>query len=285
MSMLEKKETEIKIYIMGKIIKKHSVVKKLTGNILRDEIFEMTKTHSRNEKEIIGKGKTKVKKYSKFQERVTAYHEAGHAVANYLFGRELEFVTIIPNFEKGEFGRTQPVGEPTFCPSLTFGTMFSVEGRMEFEREIIISLAGYIAEINYRSRRNKFSAMLNLSTAAKNLKLYSSEFPLDDGDFNCIRICFDSYLFLNNSEYLLGKDERESYLHYLWMRTVNMLTLKNIWNAVKAVAEALLEKKILNGKEAKRIMAKSIPHRWFFSSFCLTGKQLEVLLKEDKSIL
>jgi len=225
-------------------------------------------------------GKAKAKKLSKLQERLTAFHEAGHAVAHYLFGDELDYVTIIPNFEKGELGRTQPVRK-TFCPEIDFGYTFSMDGRAAFEREVITSLAGHIAEIKHRHRRSKFSTALSLSMTGRKLELYSDKFPLGDGDFHTVRECFDGYTLLNNSEFLLGQQEREIYFQYLWLRTVNMITSEQSWNAVTAVAEALLIKKRLRGKEAKKIMAEKIPFRHFINWLNLTSEQIQPLFEED----
>lgn len=235
-----------------------------------------------NTREKSSQGKTKVKKLSNLQERLTAFHEAGHAVAHYLFGDELDYVTIIPNFEKGELGRTQPVRK-TFCPAIDFGLTFSMDGRAAFEREVITSLAGHIAEIKYRHRRSNLATALSLSMTGGKLELYSDKFPMGDSDFYIVRECFDGYTLLNNPEFLLGKQEREIYFQYLWLRTVNMITLEQSWNAVTAVAEALLKKKRLRGKAAEKIMAAEIPYRHFISFFQLTGRQVGSLIKADHS--
>jgi hypothetical protein len=219
---------------------------------------------------------TAKKRVGKRVERLTAYHEAGHAVAFYLFGRDLEFVSIVADFEKGEFGRTQPVGEPS-NPFIRFNAPSVLDARMDFEREIIINLAGYVAEINCRNKR---SAHINLLYVGHHLKLNSTEDPTGDGDLDETRMLFACFPLLHID--VLDKDaEHNAYLRWLWYRTVNIITQEHHWNAVEALAATLLKDKRVNGRQARSIISKKIPLR-LFHLFHFSGKEAMAISKADQ---
>lgn len=48
--------------------------------------------------------------------------------------------------------------------------------------------------------------------------------------------------------------ETEAYLRWLEIRTEEILKQKQVWNAVKALAQTLIEKKTLKGPEAEKII-------------------------------
>ncbi len=94
---------------------------------------------------------TATKKVKATKEEVsTAYHEAGHAVAAYLLKRSFNYVTIVPDEEKGSLGhvRFRGFGE-NFDPAFDY----SPQMRLRLEREIICSLAGDAAESIHLGRR------------------------------------------------------------------------------------------------------------------------------------
>lgn len=222
----------------------------------------------------------KKRKLSKLQERLTAYHEAGHALAYYLFDIKLKFITIIPDFEKGELGRTQPV-EKGFIPLQRFISAPSVlESRIDFERLIITSFAGYAAEIKYRHRQSKSLANINLGRVGKEIKLYSGEEPTSDGDFKKIRILFESFIHIRNG-FSMERFEHESYYQWLWFRTANIISRDESWNAIDALAQVLLEKKEITGKQAEKILSKHNFNRLTTSGLHLTGEKMDELLERD----
>ena len=201
-------------------------------------------------------------KGNKREERLTAYHEAGHAVAYYHLGLNIKFITIVPDHEQRVYGRVQPTGSRTFSPLERFGGAPSVlDARLDLEREVIINLAGYAAEINY-SGQNSIVARVNLLRFGERLRVNSDEDPSGDGDLNRSRMYFFSLPMLHADVWAKDK-EHDAYLKWLWYRAVNIVTAKESWAAVKALATALLEKKRLTGQQAKKIMAKEILFRMF----------------------
>lgn len=246
----------------------------------KDKVFSETLSTNRSKSL---KAPLTGKRVSNLQERITAHHEAGHAVAYYLFGEELAYVTIVPDVKKGSLGLTQPlVG--SFNTSLKFNCPPFIEGRLAFEREVIVSMAGHVAEIKYRHRRNKLAAVLSLLDVINTAKLYTDNYPIDDGDFNHIDLFFKRLEKLNQSGMLLKEDEHICYFQWLWLRTINMLTAAECWSATEAVATELLRRKKISGKEVKKIIAANIPSRLKHSSLNLTGKQMAVLMMEDSSL-
>lgn len=221
------------------------------------------------------------KKISKLQERLTAYHEAGHALAFYLFGKKLKFITIIPDFEKDELGRTQPTEKPCI-PFIRFTSAPSVlEARMDFEQLVIISFAGQAAEIKYRNRNSKSAANISLGLFGRQIKLYSTEDPSLDGDFRAVRIYFASFVYMKNG-FSMEKAEEENYYEWLWFRTANIISQESSWNAIDALAQVLLEKKRIEGKEAEEILSEHISLPNSVSWMHLTPKQYKVLAKRSE---
>lgn len=195
----------------------------------------------------------KEKKLSKSEEKRTAYHEAGHAVAYFLFGEEIEFITIIPDYEKGYAGKVQPVGEESFIPFWRFQKAPSViEARTDFERLVITPLAGYVAEIKGGRKLGEITR-LKLLGAGKYLKLRAEDDPTFDGDFEAVRILSQQFGPFYTG-FLFQDVELECYLQWLWIRTVNLITAGNTWNAVETLTAALLEHKKLTGKQAREVL-------------------------------
>lgn len=226
------------------------------------------------------------KRLSKREERYTAYHEAGHAVAHYLFGQEIDFITIVPDYEKGEFGRVQPKGAKTFRPVERLNHAPTiVDARLDFEREIIIYLAGYVAEVNYRGGNKGGNcgmvAKINFLRFGSNIKLDSPDDPTMDNDLDKVRAFFTCFFSLHHN--VVDKNsENDAYLRWLWFRTVNIITTKETWAAVKALATTLLEKKRLTGSQAKKIMSKLVSYR-MSSLLHLTGEKAKEILREDNT--
>ncbi len=77
----------------------------------------------------------------------TAYHEAGHAVAQHAFGRALDRVTILPDPEtlSGGAMHTREIVPPNLVGRGEPATFTNAEIE-EVERTVIVMLAGGIAE-------------------------------------------------------------------------------------------------------------------------------------------
>src|ERR1051326_6906849 len=201
------------------------------------------------------------KKFSKQEERLTAYHEAGHVVAFYLFGKKIKSVTIIPDYERGAYGYTQTTGGK-FFPLQRFSEAPSVlEARLDFERMIIISFAGYVAEIKSRYKGDTEISQINLLSRGIAVKLRSNEDPTGDGDFEHVRILFSAFntyrLFSFHLNHPQQRNEDEFYFRWLWVRAINIITEEVAWQAVESLAAALLEHKKLTGRQIHKILESS----------------------------
>lgn len=149
---------------------------------------------------------------------LTAYHEAGHAVAGSLLGLGFRRVSIQPADDSlghvlfNQFNsRFQPDAELT--PA----------GRDRLERHIMCSLAGPIAEKKMRGRANSAGASADYSAA------------------------------VNMASYIAGGGEATSaYITWLYLRTDGIITSN--WYAVEAVATALLAQTTIRGPEVGAII-------------------------------
>lgn len=154
-----------------------------------------------------------------------AYHEAGHAVAAFELRRAIKSVDIIPDTEDDRQGALH-------------NTKINFEGvawdngnkyRSKIERAVIIFFAGYIAEKKYSCKT---------TFAFKNLT--------------------DTHRALDYLDYLTGSDEESgAYAGWLFVKTQNLMNLPYNWNAVIAVADALLQKRKLSQKECREIIQNS----------------------------
>lgn len=201
------------------------------------------------------------KKFSKQEERLTAYHEAGHAVAFYLFGKKIKSITIIPNYEQGAYGYTKPTGGK-FIPVHRFSDAPSVlEARLDFERMVIISFAGYVAEIKSRYKGDTEISQLNLLRPGITVKLKAHDDPTGDGDLNQVRVLFSAFniyrLYSFHLNHPQQQNEDEFYFRWLWVRAINIITEEVAWQAVESLAAALLEHKKLTGRQVHKILESS----------------------------
>jgi ATP-dependent Zn protease len=161
--------------------------------------------------------------------RVVAYHEAGHAVAELAYGRQFEYVTIVPD---GEFLGQVHVGEEW---SKSFA-------RKKEENEgtglidlgsLVCSMLGAFAEKEVTGRFNNRHARLD------------SDFT--DGTLS------QRDLFSHWAGYRPIKPPRTA--EHLWLaaRGEANAIVSLFWPAIEAIAKALLEKKTLTYDEATQI--------------------------------
>ena len=160
------------------------------------------------------------KKATRLTLQATAYHEAGHAVADHMFHHRIKRVTIIPNRVENYVG----------C---VFSKQASVRGidcdvtprlTRNAHGRIASALAGIWAQrlFNPRTCRN----------------LHASE---------------DYSQAISLAEHLLtGENELQPFLEWMYARTENLL--RNNWKAVELVAEELIRHREISGKEAHAII-------------------------------
>jgi ATP-dependent Zn protease len=175
--------------------------------------------------------KNNTKKAKKFgrsdaQNLITAYHEAGHAVANLLLELKIKRLTIIPS---GDYAGCCDGFRPRdICESLP-----------RLQKEIKILLAGKIAQIKFKPG----SWRLRQTQA-----LVVGKFGVA-GDDHEVNLLIDS---------LAEKDYEEA---RLWRRLLTHQTKKLLdrnWAFVKRLAAELLEKGELTDAEVKDIYRRTL---------------------------
>jgi ATP-dependent Zn protease len=162
----------------------------------------------------------KPKRLSKLE--LTAYHEAGHAVASLDLRRSIQTVTVIPDPDQDSLGHVKhhklPNGE------WLLEEMESGNPRRSFvEREIIIGIAGEVAETVARGKRlNQVIGSYEWEQAFAGAGMVSGSHD-------------------------------EAWAHMMWLteHTKNLLTSQ--WSLVEEIAKALMVKKTLTGREVRQL--------------------------------
>lgn len=156
----------------------------------------------------------------------TAIHEAGHAVANFDLGLAIKRISIIPNEKDDALGYV--VGSKwgkDFDPEIY--TDAKTRGRIEKEYMSLIS--GFMAE--------------RLLTGRAYRSQNSSDYR------NAVKLLFTQ----------VGSDkEFNAYAKWLDIRTEQMLKMPFYIYAIKKLSEKLIEKRCLNGREAREIIRNAI---------------------------
>lgn len=150
----------------------------------------------------------------------TAYHEAGHAVAAFAFGKTVHSVTIVSNDETlglTRYSRIIPI------PEFPEG----VRDRLRVEREIMCGLAGDIAEAYF------FNESLDVRKHGAHMDY---EQALDVA-----------------ATLIPSHPERQAFVNWLFERTKSIICGKVYWPAVCRIAEALLTEKTISGRKARQI--------------------------------
>jgi ATP-dependent Zn protease len=147
----------------------------------------------------------------------TAYHEAGHAVAALVQGREVSEVTIVPDAKGDTLGHLRQDSLPALV--LDQCDPGAPEQRAGVEREILFCFAGPIAEEIFCGRKNHDGA---------------------SGDMTCA---------LRLASFLCGNvDETAAYFDRLLLQARDLVL--SHWPAVKRVADELLDRRTLTGPQA-----------------------------------
>lgn len=185
----------------------------------------------------------------------TAYHEAGHAVMSYLLGRRFRHVTIIPSKDAHGHIAHRPWLAQTYQDiETTRDRLGDHRIRMRLEREIIISLVGFIADEHFSGKRDYVGARGD-SEMATHL---------------AIRLCDSG-------------PSAKAYLHWLVIRAREAITNELNWKGVEALAAALLQRKRIKGREAWFIIEEAI----YGHKFAEAGRQLQMSAnarKKDKAV-
>jgi ATP-dependent Zn protease len=153
------------------------------------------------------------------ERRAIVYHEAAHAVVALTLGIRFKHVTIIP--VEGILGHVLCESVPMwFNPELHLTDCSRVRG----ESQIIVSLAGHIAELTYLGRRLFFGAEDDQRRASAIAKHLSDSLEAE-----------------------------RALLKRLFLRASELVSAR--WPEIQAIATALEERKTLSHDETREIIS------------------------------
>jgi hypothetical protein len=193
--------------------------------------------------------------------RRTAYHEAGHALAGWLYDRPLAVVSLRATERYNGVTRWESAHDSwrtTFdvnAPAL----LQPIDVRNAIEREIVVCLAGPIAgelalpttgyygpdpcEVDAEREATGFAA---LSPRAQELIVGMEGDPARGIDDEV------SALHLSHA---LTWDDSEAAAHLAWLRVTARNLVVSRWYRLAALADVLLERRFLDGDPAVRILS------------------------------
>lgn len=202
----------------------------------------------------------------------TAYHEAGHAVVAYVLHVGFKSISIIPNEES--LGIVNINNEMYIFPGVG-----KLEKRIKtrLEKSIMVLLAGDAA-VSYFLGKSPIDSWLEFCNA--NLHVYPKPdcnpaidcetcernkdecFRRSVDFFNAVKGCcrdlediYDLLIGIFGMDY--KQDYAAVYLCKLREKTFNIVSLPENLLAIQRLADALLEKKKLTGKEAREIIQEA----------------------------
>lgn len=156
--------------------------------------------------------------------KLTAYHEAGHAIMAYCLHRRILHVSIIPegdtlgHLQRGHGQNLERVESVT-----------SLRIRASVEKKAMVSWGGNVAEYLLSKKKHR---------------TVSEQDEMD---------IFYGLLDLSSSV-----EEAGAYSDWLWYRTKAMLQLSWHWAATQALAKELYHHRYIGGKRVRQIIKESI---------------------------
>ncbi len=166
-----------------------------------------------------------------------AYHEAGHAVAAYRLKFPITEVTIVA--QDDYLGAVTHKGlQQRIYNALAYGSI-RPQMRVKIEEQMIISIAGPVAEQKYRGRYNHIAARSDWDGVTE---LALALWP--------------------------QPDVASTYIRWMYLRAVHLIN--DDWPAVEAVANALLAMNTLRRKDVVRVIKEDDARRWHAESKAAT---------------
>ncbi|HZJ03329.1 MAG TPA: hypothetical protein VFE20_06590 [Thermoleophilia bacterium] len=191
----------------------------------------------------------------------TAYHEAGHAVACYALWRPMEWVTIIPGNDYA--GRLKPCEKPSGMYSPVGG--FRGDTDTYIADRIVLTFAGPVAQAARELLQEGDSSPWDHADLEDYIMAHL--YP-DTGDGQAIEAGLTMYQGAGRfpfgpvgrtaEEQLEAAQERyseegtEKIREYFYNLAV--LLMEEYWQAVEAVANALLERETLTAQEVREVV-------------------------------
>ena len=156
--------------------------------------------------------------------RLAAYREAGRAVMCIVQRRGFKFVTIVSK------GKSR--GRVRLTPIQLYDKRRGQIYREKAEREIVIDLAGPIAEKIARGQRQWRGTGSDLLSAHRPIELASQMYD--------------------------GHDTVRAYLKYLWFQTRDTLLKREHWKAVQILAAELIDNRRVSGPRARELFRQAV---------------------------
>jgi hypothetical protein len=195
--------------------------------------------------------------------RRTAYHEAAHAVAGILYGRPIRVVSIRPGAQyrgttlyESSTGLSEALAG-VFDPSAP-ALLQPSETRTAIEREIVITLAGPTAGQWAHVTTGRIEpdpCEIDAEKAAAGLAALSPrhrELIVSEEVSDAERVG-DEQAASNLSWALIG-EPIEEVMHLAWLRAVTSNLVVRQWHQIEALANALLDRTVLDGATAAAIV-------------------------------
>lgn len=196
--------------------------------------------------------------------RGVAYHEAGHAVASYYLGRGIRKVSIL-SIDDSKGRVSHPPREDTYEDQLAdaestaaFGGFVDGSLRRRVEIDAMIGLAGgLVMQLLTGKSEYEVGAGVFLPTDEE-ASAFLRKIGWDPKEFDesagiilggDLRRVFESLSSISGSD-----DEALAYLDWLMERTKNLIRLPGFIEAVRALADKLLDEREINGRIAKDII-------------------------------
>jgi len=168
-----------------------------------------------------------------------AYHEAGHAVAAFRLRRRFSYVTIEPDPGGNYVGKVERPDDALrelildgACPKITPGEI------ERLDRDIMVELAGFVAEIYYTTGEEKYNAAGADYEKALHLALPVVLHQMREND---------------DSDEIDLREVAEWHVYDLGGKTIPIITRES-WPLVEALASALLEQRTIRYMRAREIM-------------------------------
>ena len=161
--------------------------------------------------------------------RATAYHEAGHCVAEIVYGRTLRYVTIIPGKRKNARGQVM-AGRALFRRPR--GVQSREQKKTDFTAALMGCYAGVICESAATGKPVDQSSIADDHKAA--VDMVSA--------------------FLGGN---IAPERLQSVLSVIYQETLRFLVSPRIARAVRYVADALIVRRTLTGGEVNRLILQA----------------------------
>ena len=189
-----------------------------------------------------------------------AFHEAGHAVAALFLGLGLRTVSIVEDddsygrFDLGRRSATLIAKLEEAEHDASFGRDIAASLRRRVEHEIMVGFAGGLSEMRATGKNEH---EVGTGTVAVDMEA-ANGLPI-----HSLIVGGDAKMVLTLAEAVSGgDDEASAYLDWLRERTLSLMRQPDFWPSVEVVAEALLERERLNGREVRGIVRGATETRW-----------------------